>query len=65
VAVDPTTGKVFVIDSGNNRVLRFGSLASWTATAAAIAPASVTDANPNNNSATMRSYMLALPLLRW
>ena len=28
VAVDPTSGKVFVLDTGNNRVLRFASQAS-------------------------------------
>jgi DNA-binding beta-propeller fold protein YncE len=28
VAVDPTTGKVFVVDNGNNRVLRFSSAAA-------------------------------------
>jgi len=35
VAVDPTTGKVFVADSGNNRVLRFDSTAALTNGAAA------------------------------
>lgn len=30
VAVDPTSGKVFVADSGNNRVLRYGSTTSLT-----------------------------------
>ena len=35
VAVDPTTGKVFVADSSNNRVLRFASAATLTNGAAA------------------------------
>jgi DNA-binding beta-propeller fold protein YncE len=35
VAVDPTTGKVFVADFGNNRVLRYSSTAALTNGAAA------------------------------
>lgn len=35
VAVDPTTGKVFVADTSNNRVLRFSSAAAMTNGAAA------------------------------
>lgn len=35
VAVDPTTGKVFVVESGNHRVLRFASLSSLSNGAAA------------------------------
>jgi sugar lactone lactonase YvrE len=30
IAVDPTTGKVFVADSGNNRILRYASASSLT-----------------------------------
>jgi len=29
IAIDPTTGKVFVSDTGNSRVLRFSSVAAW------------------------------------
>ncbi|MEN9938161.1 MAG: hypothetical protein RLZZ387_4740 [Chloroflexota bacterium] len=35
IAVDSTTGKVFVVDSGNHRVLRFASVASLALGAAA------------------------------
>ncbi len=35
IAIDPTTGKVFVTDSGNNRVLRFAAVAALTNGAAA------------------------------
>lgn len=35
VAVDPTTGKVFVADSENNRILRFSSSTAYTTGAAA------------------------------
>src|SRR6059036_564201 len=35
VAVDPTSGKVFVADSGNHRVLRFASDAALVSGAAA------------------------------
>jgi DNA-binding beta-propeller fold protein YncE len=35
VAVDPVSGKVFVVESGNNRVLRFASLGSLSNGAAA------------------------------
>ncbi len=35
VAVDPTTRKVFVVDTSNNRVLRFASVSSLTSGAAA------------------------------
>ena len=35
VAMDPTTGKIFVADSGNHRVLRYGSAASLQNGAAA------------------------------
>jgi len=35
VAVDPTTGKVFISDSSNNRVLRFATLAAYRTGAAA------------------------------
>jgi len=35
VAVDPTTGKVFVVDRWNHRVLRFGAVAALTNGAAA------------------------------
>ncbi len=30
VAVDPTTGKLFVADSSNHRILRFASAGAWT-----------------------------------
>lgn len=35
IAVDPATGKVFVVDTGNNRVLRFGSSLALASGAAA------------------------------
>ena len=35
IAIDPTTGKLFVADAGNNRVLRYASIASLTSGAAA------------------------------
>lgn len=35
VAVDPTSGKVFVADTGNNRVLRYSSMAALQTNAAA------------------------------
>jgi len=50
VAVDPTTGKVFVADSGNNRILRYPS-ASSLATAGANAEAVFGQVNFSNNLA--------------
>lgn len=35
VAIDPTTGKLFVADSSNNRILRFSSVAAYQNNAAA------------------------------
>jgi sugar lactone lactonase YvrE len=57
VAVDPTTGKVFVADSGNNRVLRFGSLASLSNGADAEAVLGHADftSNPQPNPVTQSS----------
>jgi len=54
VAIDPTTNKVFVSDSGNHRVLRFSSVTSLTNGAAAevvLGPADFTS-NPIATTAT-------------
>jgi hypothetical protein len=56
VAVDPTSGKVFVADSANNRVLRFASLAALNNGAAAEAVLGQPDFT-SNASATSQSGM--------
>lgn len=48
VAVDPTTGKLFVSDSSNNRILRFSSTAAYQTHAAAEAVFGQADFNSND-----------------
>lgn len=56
IAVDPTTGKVFVADPGNHRVLRFASVAALTNDAAAEAVLGQTNFT-SNTPATTQSGM--------
>ncbi len=58
VAVDPTTGKVFVADNGNNRILRYGSASSLLNGAAAdlvIGQANFTSGAINRGGAVNRN----------
>jgi len=52
VAVDPTTGKVFISDSQNNRVLRFASAAALTTGASAEAVLGQPDFTSNGHATT-------------
>jgi sugar lactone lactonase YvrE len=56
VAVDPTTGKVFVVDLDNNRVLRFAalnSLANGASAEAVLGQPDFTTATPGTTRSTM------------
>ena len=58
VAVDPTTGKVFVLDLGNNRVLRFAAGAALTNGAAAEAVLGQPDLTSTSTYTTTQSGFL-------
>jgi len=54
IAVDPTTGKVFVADSSNNRILRFSSASAYTTNAeaeAVLGQTNFTSNSPNRGGA--------------
>ena len=54
IAVDPTTGKVFISDTTNNRVLRYASLASLTNGAAAEAVLGQPDFTSHGSATTQK-----------
>jgi DNA-binding beta-propeller fold protein YncE len=54
VVVDPTTGKVFVADTSNNRVLRFDSVAAMTSGASAEAVLGQPDLVSNGSATTQK-----------
>ncbi len=58
VAVDPTTGKVFVADRNNHRVLRFASLAALASGAAAERVLGQPDLTTTTNHAVSSTSML-------
>ena len=66
LAIDPTTGKLFVLDRGNNRVLRFSSEAAYQTHSAAEAVLGQTDfvskgvEDPPTNSSLNRPYGLTV-----
>lgn len=64
VAVDPTTGKLFISDSSNNRILRFSSTAAYQTNAAAEAVFGQADFNsnlPNRGAANPAADSLDYP----